>query len=205
MQFLHHKSIPVFCFIVLVFLFATLAAAASSPELNKRGPIERSPAERGEYLTTILGCAGCHTEGALQGTPHGPPLAGSEIGIAYTDAEDSEFPGIVYPANLTPHKKLGLGTWTRQEIARAIQYGVNHQGGELTTVMPWLNYTLLSKRDTYAIVDYLQSLAPVAKDIPEANPEGTATRQSYLRIGVYLFRPNSATATAKEAPNGSPR
>lgn len=145
--------------------------------------------ERGEYLTTILGCAGCHTEGGLEGLPYGEPLAGSKIGIAYSEFDPSTFPAVVYPSNLTSHKKHGLGNWSKRHIARAIKSGINHGGGEIITVMPWMNYALLQRQDVADIVSYLQSLPAVDHEIPDPLPEGEPSRQPYMRIGVYHFTP----------------
>lgn len=146
---------------------------------------------RGEYLTTILGCAGCHTEGGLEGLPYGEPLAGSKIGIAYTAFEPSTPPAVVFPSNLTSDKAHGLGKWSSRQIARAIRGGINHTGGEVITVMPWMNYALLHRKDINAIVNYLQSLPPVPYEIPDPITIGEPSTQPYVRIGVYHFTPST--------------
>ncbi len=56
----------------------------------------RSESSRGEYLTTILGCGGCHTEGALLGNPTGGWLTGSRIGVAYTGDDIDGSPGVIF-------------------------------------------------------------------------------------------------------------
>lgn len=195
-------SLPTFAsnsvYLASILLFMLLivrgisAAAddAGSGNANQPPPATAVSIQRGQYLTTILGCGGCHTEGALQGLPYGPHLAGSKTGIAYTDPESSDFPGIVFPANLSTHKTQGLGEWSRQDIARAIRNGINHRGGEVISVMPWINYSLLSKQDTYDIVDYLQSLPAVEYSIPDNVVLGEPSRRSYLRIGIYRFDPD---------------
>jgi mono/diheme cytochrome c family protein len=143
---------------------------------------------RGEYLTTILGCGGCHTEGALLGRPSGEWLAGSRIGVAYTN-DDEGRPGVVFPSNLTPDKATGLGGWSRQQIVRALRTGEDHQGMQIIPVMPWANYSLVKDADLQAIAAYLQSLQPVSFDVPDNIPKGLAPTSRYVRIGVYLFEP----------------
>jgi mono/diheme cytochrome c family protein len=142
--------------------------------------------QRGEYLTTILGCGGCHTEGSFLGKQTGPWLAGSAVGIAYTDTIDGDSPGVVYPGNLTPDVETGLGNWSKQDVVRMIQSGINHDESMVLPVMPWRNYNRLHKEDLEAIADYLMSLAPVDNAIPPNTGPGEAAG-SYIRVGMYLF------------------
>ncbi|MCR9277323.1 MAG: hypothetical protein NXH85_05070 [Pseudomonadaceae bacterium] len=180
--------------LALVALVVVIARTAQSAD-GREGAADASEnsAPRGEYLTTLLGCAGCHTEGALEGRAYGPSLAGSRIGIAYTDAPDDGSPGIVFPANLTPDQKTGLGTWSRDDVAGAIRAGTAHnpsqKGERLSPVMPWANYSQLTIGDTYAIADYLLTLDPVRREIPESVEAGSANTLPYLRIGIYRFHP----------------
>ncbi len=151
---------------------------------------------RGEYLTTILGCGGCHTEGALLGRPEGGDfwLAGSRVGIAWSDYEEGAPPGIVFPGNLTPDRKTGLGKWRRKDIVRMMRTGINHQGSQALPVMPWPNYTLLSDADVADIADYLMSLAPVRRKIPDNIEAGEPSTEKYVRIGIFIYDPASGEA-----------
>ncbi len=80
--------------------------------------------ERGEYLVQLLGCSTCHTDGALIGEPNRARwLAGSGVGIAYSNPLRQPRPGIVYPPNLTPDDDTGLGQWSDEAIAEAIRSG----------------------------------------------------------------------------------
>jgi mono/diheme cytochrome c family protein len=152
----------------------------------------RGDVARGEYLTTILGCGGCHTEGALLGRQTGPWLAGSRVGVAWSNPESGDHPAIVFPANLTPDRATGLGAWSEREIARAIRTGMGHSHEMLIPVMPWPNYSLLDRDDARAIAAYLKSLPPVERKIPQNVVEGVPSRDAYLRIGVFLFDPEQA-------------
>ncbi len=71
----------------LVAMVTTLIAAvvltACAGNNNRIGAdATASDGARGEYLTTLLGCGQCHTNGALVGRPTGSWLAGSVTGIA---------------------------------------------------------------------------------------------------------------------------
>lgn len=145
---------------------------------------------RGEYLVSLLGCGRCHTEGyLLGGQPTGPHLAGSRVGIAYTDAEPGSTPGLAFAPNLTPDDETGLGTWSRRDIERALTTGVGTDGHRRLPVMPWANYSAMNSADVRAIATYLKSLPPVPRDIPRSTAPGEPVEHPYVRFGVYVFMP----------------
>lgn len=140
--------------------------------------------ERGAYLVNLLSCAACHTEGMMLGSPNGEfYLAGSTIGIGYSN---DEFPGVVFPPNITPDPETGIGDWSRDEVVRNIQYGIDRHGRQQKPIMPWPGYAHMKEVDATAIADYLLSLPPVKHQVPENVPPGTPTDLPYVRFGVYL-------------------
>ena len=156
--------------------------------------------ERGEYMTNILGCGGCHTEGALLGNPTGQWLAGSRIGIAYTEDLDDISPGIVFPGNLTADKETGLGRWSKDEIKTFLLTGMDHYGKQATTVMPWPNYAYLSDQDLDDVAAFLKQLAPIDQAIPESIAAGAPVKNAFVRVGVYLFVPEDDTEGRPNPP-----
>ena len=155
---------------------------------------EQDRLQHGEYLTTILGCGGCHTEGALLGDAHGKWLAGSRIGVAYTIEDDKITPGLVFPANLTSDKETGLGEWSEQQIVRFLRTGMDHYGKQANAVMPWPNYALLKDADLRAIAAFLKTVPPVRNPIPDPVAAGEPIHHSFVRVGVYLFVPEETAA-----------
>lgn len=127
--------------------------------------------ERGEYLAQIMDCAGCHNPGALLGKPDFTRLlAGSEVGFMIPGL------GIFYPPNLTPDEATGLGTWSQEDIIRAVRTGVRPDGRELAPAMPWRSYAALNDEDATALATWLQGLTPVQNQVPgPVGPEETAT------------------------------
>lgn len=116
-----------------------LANIMETPEIIPPDNLPYSPEQvtRGEYLVALLGCASCHTDGALIGTPnHQRHLAGSGTGIAYSNPLNDRNPGVVYPPNLTPDPDTGLGNVQDQAIIQQITIGINPQGGHTLPVMP---------------------------------------------------------------------
>lgn len=117
--------------------------------------------ERGAYLAAIMDCTGCHTGGALAGQPD-PALylAGSDIGFALPGL------GVFYPPNLTPDAETGLGSWSAEDIVRAVRSGERPDGRILAPIMPYHSYGKLTDADAAALTAYLKSLPPVSHKVP---------------------------------------
>jgi mono/diheme cytochrome c family protein len=157
-------------------------SATTSPEAA-------AAAARGEYLVELLGCGACHTDGALVGEPDmSKPLAGSNIGIAYTNPLENERPGIVYPSNITPHPDTGIGRWTDEQLTDVIRSGLGRHGRQRILVMPWQGYARMTEDDIAAIVTYLRSVEPIDNEVPLPVPVGTKAKAPYVHFGVYRSR-----------------
>lgn len=177
---------------VLLLLAGALSAGACSNQSPAAAAAPAPDPERGEYLTMLLGCGQCHTEGALLGEPAGPWLAGSRIGVAYTADEHDANPGVVFPKNLTPDPETGLGNWSESDIVAAISSGFGHSGETINSVMPWMNYSLVTEEDLFSIARYLKRLRPVRNLLPANVEPGEPVTAPYIRIGLYVFTPNDA-------------
>lgn len=144
---------------------------------------------KGKYLVELLGCGSCHTDGALVGKPNNArQLAGSRVGIAYSNPLEVKYPGVLYPANLTPDNETGIGTWTDTELLRVIRHGLDRHGRKRLSVMPWPAYAKLRDDDAGAIVAYLRSLEPVTHRVPGNVARGNKTKEMYVHFGVYSSR-----------------
>lgn len=135
--------------------------------------------KRGEYLTKIMDCVGCHTDGALIGKPDPAlHLAGSSIGF--------EIPGlgIFYPPNLTPDSETGLGKWSEADIVAAIRTGVRPDGRELAPAMPWRSYGALTNADAQALATYLKSLPPTRSAAPSPVGPNEKAPAPYLTVEI---------------------
>lgn len=148
-----------------------LAATAALPVAAQ------DKAKRGEYLATIMDCAGCHTPGALTGKPDtARHLGGSEIGF--------ELPGlgIFYPPNLTSDRDTGLGAWSEADIMKAVRTGARPDGRMLAPVMPYHNYGKLTDADASALATYLKGLKPVRNPAPAIRGPGEKATDPYLTV-----------------------
>ena len=165
---------------------ATTILDAPSPIPGTYSPAHRDLVARGEYLVELLGCGACHTDGALTGDPDfDRPLAGSATGIAFTDPMGEKHPGVIYPANITPDDKTGVGAWTDQQIANAIRAGIGRHGNRRIAWMPWRGYAKISDDDVDAIVSYLRTIKPVRHQVPDEVAPGKRATHPYVYFGVY--------------------
>jgi len=138
------------CAIASLLTLALGGAASADDELS-----------RGEYLANIMDCAGCHTTGVFLGKPDPERyLAGSEVGFQIPGL------GIFYPPNLTPDRETGIGSWSADDIVRAVRTGERPDGRILAPVMPYGHYGKLTDSDAYALARYLKSLKPVHHQVP---------------------------------------
>ena len=165
------------------------ATIFDAPAAARVAPENREAVERGSYLVELLGCGSCHTEGALIGEPRMDRwLAGSSVGVAYTNPMEFRFPGVVFPPNITPDEETGIGRWSDRQILAAVRAGAGRHGQNRILVMPWQGYSKLTTDDAMAIVGYLKSLEPIQNPLPENVPPGRRTTERYVHFGVYRSR-----------------
>ncbi|UOM35895.1 c-type cytochrome [Acuticoccus sp. I52.16.1] len=119
---------------------------------------------RGAYLVdTVMACGNCHTPMG----PNGPDLGRHLSGGLHFDTPYFT----VTASNLTSHE-TGLGTWSDDEIKRAIATGHRPDGSALAPIMPTSFYHVLTPRDLDAVVAYLRTVPPVDNAVPVPRYEG---------------------------------
>src|SRR6478609_6277708 len=115
--------------------------------------------ERGHYIVRKLApCASCH------GDPNrrAANLQGDEVALV-GGFEFAIPPGKFYTRNLTSDSATGLGGVSDKAIARALRYGVGHDGRAL---LPFMEMQGLSDDDLQAVVSYLKSQPAVHNPVP---------------------------------------
>ncbi len=118
----------------IILLFALLAVSGRMTANDER-------LEKGRYIFFAAGCISCHTVDL--------PLAGGR-------AIDSPF-GTFYSPNITPDKKTGIGSWTQEDLVRALREGINPQGEHYYPSFPYPSYTGMTREDIAALYSYLMA------------------------------------------------
>ena len=159
---------------VLVFLVAAISLTIGwRPILGpKARPLtarkfESTPQrlERGKYIfNSAAGCVDCHSEHDPTGQDHVvlSNMQGSGEVMFFDD-----LPGRVVASNLTPDKETGAGTWSDDQVARAIREGIGHDGRALFPMMPYEHYRSMSDEDLASVIVYMRSLAPIHHELPK--------------------------------------
>lgn len=135
-----------------------LALSASCSSASKSGtPASEEPevdaglAALGAVYIEKRGCPQCHQpENRADGT-----LSGSTTPLLGT---------LVYPRNLTPDPETGLGTWSDDDIARAIRDGFAPGLAPLCIQMS--RFDRIGDPEVKAMIAYLRSIPAVRRLIP---------------------------------------
>jgi mono/diheme cytochrome c family protein len=128
---------------------------------------ESTPArlERGRYIfTSLSACARCHTPMDLsqRGYPPTPDMMGAGQVLP-----QGLLPGRIVAPNLTSDVETGAGSWTDDQLARAIREGIGHDGRTLFPIMPYQNFREMSDEDLASVIVFLRSLPAIHHELPK--------------------------------------
>jgi len=146
------------------------ADTATMPTLGEK--IEKgrqAQAHRGYYLTTVAGCAHCHTPvDPLTGPYASEALSG---GAAF----ESRFFGTLYSANLTPDLRSGIGQVRddRSKLRAAMRGGLSSWGNSMhPAAMPWHLIGQADTEDLECIITYLTYTTAVSRAFADRGAPG---------------------------------
>lgn len=156
--------------VVVVLLVALAAGAvfvAARQNLRFEAPYPEIAAStdsavvaRGEYLmSAVTDCASCHGDPAQKDAI----VAGEHVPLVGGHTWDIP-PGRFRARNITPDSATGIGAIPDRALARALRYGVGHDGRAL---LPFMELQGLSDEDLTAIVSYLRRQEPVRHEVPD--------------------------------------
>jgi hypothetical protein len=75
--------------------------------------------------------------------------------------------GSIYSSNITPSKDFGIGNFSRDDFARAVQQGIGKDGKHLYPAMPYTSYAKLTSTDIDDLYAYFtQGVKPVETAAP---------------------------------------
>jgi cytochrome c553 len=139
---------------------------------------------RGHYIVRVAApCAACH------GDPkqYEAYLRGEDVALS-GGHQFTIPPGNFYVRNITPDPETGIGSFGDSAVARALRYGVGHDGRAL---LPFMEMQGLSDEDLGAVVAYLQHQPPVRNPVPnhEYNLLGKVVKATVLASPVGPHAP----------------
>lgn len=180
------KKLSLLTLIFLVLLFATRCTQSSDKKISigsvaagvgalVKNTERGASIENGKYLAWhVAGCIDCHSKRDLNKFS-APIVAGTEGMGGERFGPEFGLPGNVYAKNITP---AAIGNWTDDELVRAITEGVNKKGDTLFPIMPYLNFSRMSRQDILDIVAYIRTLKPITNEVP--------ARQLFIPIAAAI-------------------
>ena len=178
-------------FVYLGFALVIASVALLSFSISRHDQASAQVASqiaRGRYLVTAGACAECHT----QRKGGDPTVLDQTKFLAGGERFDLPF-GTIYSKNLTLDNETGIGTWTTDEIKKAIRDGLSKDGTKLV-LMPWEVFHGMADSDLDAMAAYLKTVTPVKNAVPKADLKAP-------RDGLYA---DAAKAAAPLGPTSPP-
>src|SRR6476661_7788947 len=142
---------------------------------------------RGHYIVRVVApCAGCHGDPSQRAQY----VSGADVPLVGGFNFDIP-PGQFYTRNLTSDSATGLGSVSDKAIARALRFGVGHDGRAL---LPFMEMQGLADDDLRAVVSYLRTQSPVRNPVPahEFNALGKVVKATALAKPVGPSAPPPA-------------
>ncbi len=163
------------CIIIAAFISSCKDKKSEQKVTDNKDTVQQR-LDRGKYLAVnVAGCIDCHSTRDFTKFS-GPIVPGTEGGGGMLFDENIGLPGKIYAKNITPDPETGIGTWTDDEIIRAITQGINKKGDTLFPIMPYPHLNHAGKEDLMSIVAYIRTLKPIKNKI--------ADRQLFIPIAM---------------------
>jgi mono/diheme cytochrome c family protein len=144
-------------------------------------PEHKAMLARGRYLYTIASCALCH---------EGNGAGGAKVNWGPF--------GSLWVRNLTSDRKFGLGSWSDDEIARAIRSGISRDGRPLHWQgMTWDFSSNWDEEDIRSLIAYLRTLPAIAKAISPPFPPAAGDCEVYTYFPMADKAPKSGCLTTE--------
>jgi len=164
-------------------LILTLIAGAKVEERLAAIPVPKKAVtlEYGRYMTQVMDCAGCHTDGfSADKLDHPQAFAG---GFELADPTGVA----IWSKNITADDETGIGRWSLDDFERAVARGITPEGYLVRKPMPL--FARLDRTDVEAIYRFLRSRPKVQHSnvagghpLQKARPNDTP-EQLFVKVG----------------------
>jgi mono/diheme cytochrome c family protein len=132
------------------------------------------PVKYGEYLTSLMRCALCHTptkEGTFEPDMSKMWAGGFLVEIPKA-FEPIMGPGPLYGSNITSDAETGIGKYSEDDIYNALMIGKRPDGTPVRGPMKMFSLTVfpkLTSSDMKAIIAFIKHIPPIKNKVPEAH------------------------------------
>ena len=146
-------------------LQAVIAYLRSQPAVTNQTP---DPPDQPSFLGMVMFGGGMlpgglpPVTGVVTAPPQGPTVEYGQYIVSYAGCRDCHGPNLTGadPKSLSPHgpSLAVVKGWTAAQFVKTIRTGVDPNGHQLSTAMPWQTISRLNDSDLTAIYQYLASL-----------------------------------------------
>jgi cytochrome c553 len=112
--------------------------------------------------------------------------------------------GVVYSRNITPDVATGIGSWSEDDIVKALRTGVRKDGTNLFLFAPHTFYKNLTEDDARALAAYLKSIPPISNEVAQRELPEIVQRLPFLAAALQPMTPRS-NDESPQAPVGRTR
>ena len=152
--------------IIMATNFSACNNNESTPKETSNKDSIKKVLERGEYLALhVAACVDCHSKRDFTKFS-GPVIPGTEGGGGFLFDEKLGLPGKIYGKNITPDNETGIGTWTDDDILKAMTQGISKNGDTLFPLMPYIQFNHMAKEDLLSIIAYIRTWKPIRNKVP---------------------------------------
>ena len=144
----------------------------AGPGLPDAGPAitaTTGTVQRGQYLVDhVLACGVCHTPNNADGQPDLTKYLAGSRSYDFTDIDGTIV--TVNAENITNHNPEGLNVWSDEQIRRALTVGIDDENISIYPIMPYPEYSLLSRSDVDSVIQYLRTVPANDNVVPADFP-----------------------------------
>ncbi len=152
--------------IIMASNFSACNNKKSTPKETSDKDSLKKVLERGEYLALhVAACVDCHSKRDFTKFS-GPVIPGTEGGGGFLFDEKLGLPGKIFGRNITPDNETGIGTWTDDDILKAMTLGISKNGDTLFPLMPYIQFNHMAKEDLLSIIAYIRTWKPIRNKVP---------------------------------------
>jgi len=157
-------AMTIICMVAIYFSACNSEKKETAEPTVNKDSIDKVIA-KGEYLAHhVAGCIDCHSQRDLTKFS-APVIPGTEGGGGFAFIPGYGLPGTLYGKNISSDPETGIGSWTDEEVLRAVTQGISKNGDTLFPLMPYPSFNRMAKEDLMSIIAYIRTLKPIKNKV----------------------------------------
>lgn len=184
--------------VVLAALGAIAAWFLSAPKplpADAIATVSDGAESRGERIFWAGGCASCHAVPKAEGDARLEMAGGLELATPF---------GTFVAPNISSHETDGIGSWSLEDFANAMQRGISPDGAHYYPAFPFASYARMTPADIADLYAFMRTLPSVEGAAPPHQVGFPFNVRRALGLWKLLyFRDEPVVALADDAPEAA--